>query len=97
LEGLAVSRFFLRLQFGPLQAGLVQVASRWDLLASGIPVVIASPHFAVLAPFYLSTRAGGVVYGAHRAQLPLCMLKIGDQRLIAQICEAYVKEISATR
>ena len=52
-----------------------------------------------------TTRAGGVVYGAHRARLdPAHAQRIigitgdGDQGLIAlQACQAYAKEVSGTK
>ena len=52
-----------------------------------------------------ATRTGGVVYGAHRAQLdPAHAQRIigitgdGDQGLIAlQACQAYAKEVSGTK
>ena len=52
-----------------------------------------------------ATRTGGVVYGAHRAQLdPAHAQRIigitgdGDQGLIAlQACQAYAKEVSSTK
>jgi hypothetical protein len=56
-------------------------------------------------PVQATTVTGGVVYGAHRAQLdPAHAQRIigitgdGDQGLIAlQACQAYVKEVSGTK